>query len=202
MKTESPLSHNANQQLPQSKWAVFVVLAPALLAVFSLGLGREHNRAAAADPSWYPHRHSLRWDCIVIHHSGCEIGGATRFNVWHRARGWDELGYHFVIGNGSDTPDGRVEVGPRWIEQKHGAHCKTPSEFYNEHGIGICLVGNFDNHPPTAAQTRSLVRLVRFLCREYHIPASHIYTHGGITGKTDCPGADFDLHALRKAAAR
>ena len=143
-----------------------MVLVPAVLAVFSLGLGREHAGAAAAESGWYPAHHSARWDCIVIHHSACEIGGARRFAAWHRARGWDELGYHFVIGNGSDTPDGRVEIGPRWAEQKHGAHCKTSDEYYNEHGIGICLVGNFDRHRPSAAQTRSLVRLVRFLSRE------------------------------------
>ena len=178
-----------------------MVLAPAVLAVFSLGLGREHAGPAPAEAGWYPAHRSARWDCVVIHHSACEVGGARRFGAWHRARGWDELGYHFVIGNGSDTPDGRVEVGPRWAEQKHGAHCKTADEYYNEHGIGICLVGNFDKHPPTAAQARSLVKLVRFLCREYHIPPSHIYTHGGVTGKTDCPGAEFDLLSLRKQVA-
>ena len=30
-----------------------------------------------------------------------------------QAKGWDELGYHFVIGNGTDTRDGQVEVGSR-----------------------------------------------------------------------------------------
>ena len=28
-----------------------------------------------------------------------------------RAKGWDELGYDFVIGNGTDTGDGQIEVG-------------------------------------------------------------------------------------------
>ena len=61
---------------------------------------------------------------------------------------WDELGYHFVIGNGTHTGDGQVEVGSRWGKQKHGAHCKTPDNYYNDHGIGICLVGNFENSNP------------------------------------------------------
>src|SRR3954471_10560403 len=128
-----------------------------------------------------------------------EVGGAERFTRAHRARGFDELGYHFVVGNGSDTTDGQVEVGPRWVTQKHGAHCKTEDEYYNEHGIGICLVGNFDRHTPSRAQTRSLQKLVRFLCHQYAIPADHVYVHGDITGKTRCPGEKFDLEQVRAA---
>lgn len=153
---------------------------------------------AQPDSGWVPANPSKRWECIVIHHSASDSGGANRFDQWHKARGWNGLGYHFVIGNGSDTPDGQVEVGFRWTAQEHGAHCKTPDDYYNQHGIGICLVGNFDNYAPTAAQTRSLARLCRFLCSRFNIPAGEILTHGGITGKTDCPGANFDLEALRR----
>jgi N-acetyl-anhydromuramyl-L-alanine amidase AmpD len=140
-----------------------------------------------------------RWECIVIHHSATDFGGAARFDKGHRAKGWDELGYHFVIGNGSDTRDGLVEVGPRWTEQRHGAHCRSPEDYYNEHGIGICLVGNFDEGPPSPAQQRSLTKLVRYLCRTYGIPANRVYTHGGVTHQTRCPGSHFDLKALRKS---
>jgi N-acetyl-anhydromuramyl-L-alanine amidase AmpD len=148
--------------------------------------------------AWMPEHPSNRWECIVIHHSASDVGGAARFDQWHRAKGWDELGYHFVIGNGSDTGDGQIEVGPRWREQKHGAHCKTPDEYYNQHGIGICLVGNFDDYDPSPAQLASLAALCRFLCKQFNIPPSHIYTHGGVTGKTDCPGKLFDVGALRR----
>ncbi|MFQ5589758.1 MAG: peptidoglycan-binding protein, partial [Phycisphaerae bacterium] len=57
-------------------------------------------------------RISPRWTTIVIHHSATETGGASLFDRFHRKRGWDGLGYHFVIGNGTDTPDGLIEVGP------------------------------------------------------------------------------------------
>jgi 5-methylcytosine-specific restriction endonuclease McrA len=36
------------------------------------------------------------------------------FDRSHRDKGWDELGYHFVIGNGTSSGDGVVEVGTRW----------------------------------------------------------------------------------------
>ena len=164
---------------------------------------RSHTvRAVAADAAWVPQHPSKRWECIVIHHSASDIGGAERFDRWHKAKGWDGLGYHFVIGNGTDTPDGQVEVGYRWANQEHGAHCKTPDDYYNQHGIGICLVGNFDNYAPSAAQTRSLVRLCRFLCRRFNISPEDIYTHGGITGKTDCPGKNLDVDEIRSKVRR
>ena len=156
------------------------------------------NPPVKAEAGWIPAHRSDRWTCIVIHHSASDEGGADRFDEWHRKRGWDELGYHFVIGNGTDTAMGQIEVGPRWTEQKHGAHTKTEDGYYNQHGIGICLVGNFDKYPPSKQQMQSLARLVTFLCREFHIPPSHIYTHGGITHETDCPGKHFDLQQLRR----
>ena len=157
------------------------------------------GRMTSVPRAWVPRSKSERWECIVVHHSATPMGGAARFDRAHRERGFDELGYHFVIGNGTDTADGQVEVGPRWRAQKYGAHCRSPEDYYNEHGIGICLVGNFDEARPTAAQTQSLERLVRYLSRTYDIPASKVYTHGGVTGMTHCPGKHFDLKALRKA---
>ena len=159
---------------------------------------------APYESGWIPARGiSSRWECIVIHHSAGEVGGAKRFDKIHRAppRNWNELGYHFVIGNGSDTNDGCIEVGPRWLKQKHGAHCKTPDGYYNQHGIGIGLVGNFENHPPSRAQMRSLAKLVRFLQEKCCISTGRIVTHGGVTGKTLCPGRYFNLAQLRAMLA-
>jgi hypothetical protein len=42
---------------------------------------------------------------------------------------------------------------------------------------------------------------VRFLCGEFKISPASIYTHGGITGKTACPGKDFDVEQLRRMVA-
>jgi len=152
-----------------------------------------------AEPGWMrPGGISSRWTCVVIHHSAGEVGGAEAFDRHHRnVRKWDELGYHFVIGNGSNTADGQIEVGSRWTKQKHGAHCKTPDNYYNDHGIGICLVGNFNHHPPTPAQMASLARLTAFLMRECGLGISRIRTHGGITHRTECPGSQFSLGELK-----
>lgn len=159
---------------------------------------------AGIEPGWIPPGGvSSRWECIVIHHSAGEVGGKWRFDRLHRAppRNWNELGYHFVIGNGSDTPEGAIEVGSRWTKQKHGAHCKTPDNYYNDRGVGICLVGNYENHSPSAAQMQALARLVRFLQQRSGIPRSRILAHGQITGHTACPGTYFSLGKLHTMLA-
>jgi hypothetical protein len=135
----------------------------------------------------------------VIHHSATPVGSARAFDQHHRAKGWDELGYHFVIGNGTQTPDGLVEAGSRWHKQKHGAHCKTPGNYFNEHGIGICLVGDFTGSRPTRRQLTSLYHLIRFLTRTCGIPPDRVTTHREVTRKTACPGPNFPLYALRRA---
>ena len=141
------------------------------------------------------------WRYIVIHHSATPSGGARAFDKMHRAKGWDELGYHFVVGNGTDTADGQIEVGPRWPKQKWGAHAKTPDNRFNNYGIGICLVGNFDTERPTKAQMQNLSKLVAFLMKTYHIPADHVIGHGD-TKATDCPGRNVHIADVRKMASQ
>src|SRR4051794_30602690 len=42
------------------------------------------------------------WRWIVIHHSDTKTGCAAAFDRYHKdVHHWDELGYHFVIGNGT-----------------------------------------------------------------------------------------------------
>ncbi len=150
---------------------------------------------------WMPagRRISPRWTTIVVHHSATARGGARPFDRFHRKKGWDGLGYHFVIGNGTDTPDGYVEVGARWHKQKHGAHCKTPTNYYNEHGIGICLVGDFTETAPSARQIRSLTRLVGFLADRCDIAPERVTTHSAVTRRTECPGHRFRIADLRRS---
>lgn len=160
--------------------------------------------AQRGEPGWIPPRGvSNRWTDIIIHHSAGPSGGARAFDAYHRnVRHWDELGYHFVIGNGTDTGDGQIEVGSRWTKQKHGAHCKTPDNYYNDHGIGICLVGDFDRTSPTPSQIAALNRLLAFLTATCGIPHSRISTHGAITRQTQCPGRRFSLADVKRRLAQ
>lgn len=156
-----------------------------------------------------------RWQVIVVHHSASEVDSPASMDNYHRnSRGWDRgLGYHFVIGNGVNYPDGQVFVGQRWRLQETGAHCKAgagryfgvqrPSNFFNDNGIGICLVGDFQNGRPTARQLQTLTALVEHLCAQTGIPAGRVYGHGEVTKQTLCPGTNLrrSLVQIRREVA-
>jgi hypothetical protein len=156
---------------------------------------------AGIDRAWIPNAAPRPWKWIVIHHSASPSGNAAKFDKEHRAKGWDELGYHFVIGNGTDSGNGQVEVGPRWPKQKWGAHAKTADNRYNDFGIGICLVGNFDIERPTPQQLQSLAKLTAYLMKTYHIPASNVIGHRD-TKPTDCPGRNLNIAVVRRMATQ
>lgn len=155
---------------------------------------------AAGSKAWVPQFKSRRWQGIVIHHTAVPAtGNAATIDRAHKGRGFDGLGYHFVIGNGSKSGDGEIEVGFRWPIQREGAHCKVPGagNWWNEHTIGIVLIGDFTHRPPSAAQQRSLVQLTGWLMREYNIPFERVYLHRELKG-TECPGKAFPARAVRQ----
>jgi hypothetical protein len=141
-----------------------------------------------------------KWRYIVIHHTASDVGSLGKIDQWHKSKGWDGCGYHFVIGNGTNSSDGLIQVSQRWLDQGVGAHTRLADGFardrglaanyYNECGIGIVLVGNFDNGPPDARQMASLAKLLNYLMDRCQIPESHVVTHGGVD-QTHCPGHYF-----------
>ncbi len=139
------------------------------------------------------------WKYVVVHHSANPSGGYDQIDRDHRkVLGHEGCGYHFVIGNGTDTPDGQVEASGRWIDQKPGVHCrngKTPD--VNEYGIGICLVGNFDHSAPTPKQVAAAAALVNYLEKRYRIATDHVGTHDQFASTpTACPGRNFPREAI------
>ena len=66
---------------------------------------------------------------------------------------------------------------------------------YNQLGIGICLVGNFNDGQPSETQMVSLAWLVRSLMYRYGISKSRVLGHG-MLAPTDCPGTQFDFRDL------
>ena len=151
---------------------------------------------------WLPPSHlEKRWTAVVVHHSATEKGNAAIFHKIHiEQKHWDGVGYDFVIGNGTDSGDGQVEVTFRWRKQIPGAHCGgTANNWANRDGVGICLVGDFTYTVPTARQMESLVKLIRFLQKRYRIPKSRIYGHSSTPGAhiTACPGKRFPMSRLK-----
>jgi len=184
-----------------------IEVVPVASAVRPLPFSPDRPARPEAPPSWLPQmKRERHWTAIVIHHSATATGNAEIFDRWHREENhWDGVGYDFVIGNGSDSADGAVEVTFRWEQQRTGAHCGgTPDNWANEEAVGICLVGDFTWNRPTSAQLRSLARLVRFLQQRYGIPTERVYGHGTTPGArvTACPGRLFPMAQFKAGLDR
>lgn len=121
---------------------------------------------------------------IIVHCSAMPEGrdvSVADIDRWHRERGFDGIGYHYVV-----YIDGSVHEGRPL--NKVGAHCKG----HNAHSIGICYVGGVDlNGKPkdtrTLAQKDALVNLLMRLKRRF--PKAVIRGHRDFAAKA-CPSFD------------
>lgn len=144
-----------------------------------------------------------RWRYIVVHNSGTRQGNAKAFDFYHsKVRKMSNgLAYHFVIGNGTSSGDGQIEIGNRWRRQINGGH--VHSDYLNNIALGICLVGDFNQEKPTAKQLESLDELIRYLRqRTGKIDGKWavVKAHKDINPPrwpTDCPGNNFPYLWLR-----
>jgi hypothetical protein len=145
-----------------------------------------------------------RWQFIVVHNSGTRQGNARAFDYYHRhvRRMQNGLAYHFVIGNGTSTGNGQIEVGDRWRRQINGGH--VHSDYLNNISLGICLVGDFNRDQPTRAQLESCEELIRYLrerCGKTDRGDIPVRPHREMNPPrwpTDCPGDVFPYSWFRR----
>lgn len=123
-------------------------------------------------------------DMIVIHCTASPNGrplSVAQIRKEHLARGFSDIGYHYVI-----DVDGTISVG-RPIAQV-GAHAQG----YNAHSVGVSMVGGLggaDKVNPglfTPAQWASLQKLVQDLLTHY--PGCRIVGHRDLSPDLDGDG--------------
>lgn len=161
--------------------------------------------ASGGNELFYPSKADRPWKYIVLHHSANSTGNYDQIDHEHRKiLGYDGCGYHFVIGNGTGSEDGQIEVAQRWVNQKHGVHCRNAKNAeVDEYGIGICFVGDLDKEPPTPRQVAAAKALIAYLSSRYGIARSHVETHAHLAATpTVCPGRHFPIEALVAAQPR
>ena len=136
------------------------------------------------------------WQRIVVHHSAIKYGNAKKYDAAHRQRGMQNgLAYHFLIGNGIDSGDGEIEIGPRWTQQLLGDHLKSYQ--LNLTAIGICLVGNFEQTQPSKKQLAAFTQLMDWLQGDVLKKNTQFAGHKELKGEqTICPGKHFPLAAM------
>ena len=122
---------------------------------------------------------------IIVHCSATPEGKdftVRQIRRWHLARGFRDIGYHYVIYR-----DGTIHEG-RPVAQV-GAHCLN----HNAHSIGVCYVGGVatDGKTPkdtrTSAQKAALLTLLKQLKALY--PQATIHGHREYAAKA-CPSFD------------
>ena len=117
---------------------------------------------------------------IVVHCSDSPHGrgdNAETIHKWHKRRGWDGIGYHWVI-----LEDGTVQAGRP--EYWKGAHCKG----HNVDSIAICLVGVDDFTLDQLAALRLLIGEVM----DRHNGIDDIVGHCDLDSKKTCPNFDVN----------
>lgn len=139
-----------------------------------------------------------QWERVIVHHSAIKYGNAEIYDRAHRERGMQNgLAYHFLIGNGIDSGDGEIEIGPRWRRQLHGGHVRSYA--VNKIAVGICLVGNFQKETPTRRQMTAFTRLTDWLLRDVLRPGITFDGHKDVEGEqTICPGRNFPLAEMHR----
>lgn len=122
---------------------------------------------------------------IIVHCTATAEGKdfkAADIDRWHKAKGWDGIGYHHVV-----DLDGTVEPGRP--ESKVGAHCLK----HNTNSIGVVYVGGVASDGKTPKDTRTpqqkaaLVKLLTELKHRY--PNASIHGHRDFAAKA-CPSFD------------
>jgi len=131
-------------------------------------------------------------DEIIIHCAATPEGRdytVEDIRKWHKQRGFNDVGYHYVIYR-----DGSIHPG-RPIDQQ-GAHCTGK----NATSIGVCYIGGCTADGKSAKDTRTdaqkaaLVELVRSLKVVFGI--SKVSGHNQYAAKA-CPS--FDVQQWLKA---
>lgn len=121
---------------------------------------------------------------IIVHCADTPEGRddkAADIRRWHKARGFNDIGYHYVV-----DLDGTIEPG-RDVTIA-GAHTTV----HNADSIGVCYIGGADTDMKpkdtrTEEQKTALRLLLKYLVQKY--PGAKIYGHRDFANKS-CPSFD------------
>jgi len=132
---------------------------------------------------------------IILHHSLTRDGSTVSWSAIKRYHtqtlGWRDIGYHFGI----EAIKWEHEILVGRMMDESGAHCREDG--MNRKSLGICFVGNFDEHEVPPLQWTEGVRLVRSLMNVFDIPIHNVLGHRDFAKYKSCPGENFSIDDFR-----
>lgn len=124
---------------------------------------------------------------IVVHCSDSpnmlgdsRLDTAGSIHAWHTQRGWDGIGYHYVIDEMGREEQGRpVFLGTKTFWE--GAHVSG----HNSVSIGICLIGKDHFHDSQLAAARKRIDSLIEIW-----PEAKVLGHRDLDSRKTCPNFD------------
>ncbi|MDD5658212.1 MAG: peptidoglycan recognition family protein, partial [Elusimicrobia bacterium] len=160
------------QQLSQLEAAQDLSTLPVLDVVSRISWGARKARAVQSDIASYR---------ITIHHTeGPAAQSARDIQKFHRSKGWNDIGYHYLIYDGSSILEG-VPPGVR------GTHVRAQ----NDGNVGIALVGDFNKQVPTGPQVLALIKAAAAVAKRDKMDVdseAFLLGHRDYARYNSCPG--------------
>lgn len=140
----------------------------------------KYNPAVFNPHPWHK-RKPVNWEMLTVHCAATKASmdvGVDQIDYWHRQRGFEGVGYNYIIRRNGTIEGGRPTSVP-------GAHATG----YNRNSLSVCLVGGIDDKGYaednfTPAQFSALRTLVMQLVHSYVLTA--------VVGHRDLPDVHKD----------
>lgn len=134
--------------------------------------------------------HIIMHDSLTADGTTVSWGAIRKYHI--EVNGWADCGYHF----GLELIGDRYEILTGRMLGREGSHCPG----FNSRGVGICLIGNFDETLVPEAQWKLAVQFVAHLSWILEIPKQNILGHReAMPNSRTCPHKNFDCVLFREA---
>ncbi|MGE5315176.1 MAG: peptidoglycan recognition family protein [Acidobacteriota bacterium] len=123
---------------------------------------------------------------ITLHHGGETftrdkdvIRYLRNLQSWSRSeKHWIDIPYHYIIDLDGNVYEGR--------DIRFAGDTNTQ---YDPAGNAlICVLGNYEDITPTPRQLETIVSMMTWLAKTYHVPTDSIRSHRDVATGTVCPG--------------
>ncbi len=140
----------------------------------------------------------MEWVALLTFHHDGDPGGFTesgyaetaryleRIRAYHAKTGFQDIGYHYAIDRAGRVWELR-SVAFRGEHVREGYDQNHVLHKWNDHNIGVVVLGNFMLQDPTDAQKERIRSWGAQLRKQYRLSIAQVKVHQELV-TTECPG--------------